>query len=85
MPECLLWAYAEQKPRLEAEQARNAAMVAMFPNLKVQDRRDWLAALARTIARVTAEATGVTWNGAAISVSGLRRRLSRALAGGYSE
>lgn len=85
MPECLLFAYADQMPRLQAEQARDAAMVAVFPHMTKHSAREWLAGLSRVIARAAESVTGVTWNGSPISMDGLRRRMRQAFGGGYSE
>ncbi len=83
MPECLLWAYVDRLPRLQAERLREQSFVSAFPHMGKQGARDWLAALAKTAAAVVKD--GFTWNGREVSAKGLRARLSNALGGGFSQ
>lgn len=86
MPECLLWAYTEQLPRLQAEKVRDASFAAAFPHMGKQGSRDWLASLTRIIQRVRRDAQqGFTFNGQPVSVSNLRRRLRGVMGGGFAD
>ncbi len=86
MPECLLWAYAEHLPRLQAERLRDASFVAAFPHMGKQGSRDWLSSLTRIIQRVRRDAhQGFSFNGTPVSVSNLRRRLRAAMGGGFTD
>lgn len=82
MPECLLFAYVEQLPRLQAEQARQASMIAAFPHMTKQGARDWMTALSKAAVRAIRE--GFTWNGQQVSTRGLKARLAQAFGGGFS-
>jgi hypothetical protein len=49
-----------------------------------QGARDWIDGLTKVIARAAqAVEEGFTWNGRAVSVKGLRRRMAEALGGGF--
>lgn len=86
MPECLLFAYADQKPRLEALRLRDQSMAAAFPHMTKLGAENWLSGLRRAAQRISHAADSLfTLNGAPISVRGLRDRFSKAFGAGYSE
>lgn len=85
MPECLLYAYADQKTRLEALRLRDQSMAAAFPHMGRDGARSWLDALAKASRRLSHAADAMfTLNGAPITLRGLRDRLGKALGSGFS-
>lgn len=85
MPECLLFAYAEQKQRIEAGRLRDLSMVAAFPHMTKSGARSWLDGLRKAGRQMSHAADSLfMFNGQAISVRGLRDRLGRALGRGFS-
>lgn len=86
MPECLLWAYADQMPRLEAQRLRDQSMVAAFPHMTKMGAQNWLEGLRKAARRVSHAADSLfTMNGKPVTVRGLRDRLGKALGGGFSD
>lgn len=86
MPECLLFAYADNMPRIRAERLRDAAQSALYPHLTKQGAKDWLRSINSMAQRVVSTATqGITFNGRPVTLKGLRRRLSQAMGGGFSD
>ena len=85
MPECLLFAYADQRPRLEALKLRDLTMVAAYPHMGKLGAQSWLDALRRASRRLSHAADALfSLNGAPITVRGLRDRLGKALGSGFS-
>lgn len=86
MPECLLFAYAEQKPRLEALRLRDMSMVAAYPHMTKQGAQGWIRALTRAAQRTAqAAATAFTLNGQPISTGRLRRRFAQVFGTGFTD
>lgn len=85
MPECMLLAYAEQLPRLQAEQLRHASLAAAFPHMTKRGGQDWMRSLTKAAQRVIADTSLFRWNGQPISVRGIRRRFAQAFGQGFSD
>lgn len=86
MPECVLEAYAEHLPRLQAQQLRDLSFVAAFPHMGKSGAQNWLQGLRKAMRRVSSAADSLfSFNGQPITVSGLRKRLGSALGGGFAD
>lgn len=82
----MLFAYADQKHRLEARRLHDLSMVAAFPHMTKRGARQWVDALRRAgRAVIHAADTMFTLNGRAVSMRGLRQVFRRELGGGFAE
>ena len=83
MPECLLFAYVDEMPRIRAEQLRELSFAAAWAHMTKQGAKDWMDSLQKAMQRVVTE--GISWNGKPVSMRGLRSRLASALGSGFSD
>lgn len=91
MTECLVLRYAEELPRLQAEQVLNAGQAALYPVLAQYGKgrgwwESWSKRARRTARGVADSQIGqFFFNDVPVSIRQLKRKLADHLGGGFSE
>jgi hypothetical protein len=87
MPECLMLAYSEQVPRLQARRQLDAADVALHARMATSSHagseswQQWFAAMTRQAQHIVRDDV-ITLNGVVVGVERLARGLRRVFGGG---
>ena len=79
--------YVDELDGLLAEQQRAASLAAAYPHMTRQGARDYWRSLTQAVqatARQADRATLFSWNGAPVSIKGLRQKLGEVIGGGLA-